>query len=140
MQWRVRHVASLICWLALPAVIPACGEEFVEDPRCEADTSLPCNEDPWVCEEGQNCWSDSTGTFSCFNAGAGLPGGECEPLVGSSTCVADHGCVALNGGSPMGHCRAYCDTQDPCKTCEAGFNCTELVFTSGARMSFCLPG
>jgi hypothetical protein len=125
------------------AVLPlACGDEFNSEgmePRCEADGALPCNEDPWVCELGQNCWIGTDGNFACLNLGAAEQDGSCQAVNGSSTCSQDQGCVQLSG-EPAGTCRTYCDTSDSCKACRSGFNCVPIMFPNGGLMSFCLPG
>jgi hypothetical protein len=131
----------VIAWLGLAlSIVPACGDNFEGDTneRCEGDTSLPCNEDPWACEAGTNCWIGSSGDVGCFDIGTTGLAEPCAPALGASTCAQDMACVQITG-EPEGYCRAFCDSTNPCKTCPDTKNCVPVTLPNGASLNVCLP-
>ena len=123
-------------------VAPACGDNFEgteDDPRCEGDPNVPCNEDPWGCALGQNCWIDGTATFQCVNKGSAGLGEACQPSSGSSPCEQDMICASTT--NDPGTCRRFCDPADPCKTCHEGHNCVAAMYPSAgnAQVYICFP-
>lgn len=132
----------MLAWLTLSLLaVAACGDDFdatEEQGRCEGDASLPCNEDPWVCEEGTNCWADNAGSFGCFDIGTTGLAEPCQAVSGVSTCGQDMVCVQVMGETE-GHCRAFCDSSDPCKICPDSKNCVPVTFQSGQALDVCLP-
>ena len=83
--------------LALPMIFaPACGDSFEgtedeEEPRCEGDASVACNDDPWNCPVGQNCWIDGSLTYQCVAVGPSGAGEPCTLAAGGSPCEQDMG-------------------------------------------------
>ena len=130
--------------LAWPLLVAsACGDNFEgtqEDPRCEGDTSLPCNQDPWACPEGQTCWVDGSMTYQCVGVGPGALGDPCTLLIGGSPCGQDMGCVAPQG-STEGTCQRFCDPSGgACKACPEGQICTSITYSPpGQPINVCVP-
>jgi len=129
---------AVLAWPIL--AVPACGDDFQGTTRCDGDSSLPCNEDPWGCDLGQTCWIDDSSTFQCVNVGSAGLGDTCQPFSGSSPCGQDMICVGVTGDT-SGVCRKFCDPSDSCKTCDAGETCISATYPSAgnAQVYFCNP-
>jgi hypothetical protein len=115
--------------------LPFCRALFVAAAACAsppADTPPACNQNPWECPTGQNCWPESTSTFACVTAGSGAPGSPCPNVVGTASCVAGFGCYQQSSAS-MGVCVAYCDSQHPC----ASGTCTAATLSCDGSSSPC---
>ncbi len=100
--------------LSLAFVAAACGSSTSSGPAS-------CNDNPWECPSGQDCWPASSSTYACLTSGTGAPGAQCLQVVGTPSCADGLGCFQQAGQS-MGTCVPYCDSQHPCAS---GTTCTE---------------
>ncbi len=128
------HRVFFACFLAWSAIaVGACGDSFESESSadtCPADPNVPCNEDPWNCDDGQTCWFDESGlAMTCLNAGPAVEGLPCSPAVGSPACGEGLLCVALNG-EDMGVCRRFCDVTPTCKACPNDYPCRNIIFNN----------
>ncbi|MEZ4438404.1 MAG: hypothetical protein R3B72_04920 [Polyangiaceae bacterium] len=134
MAWRWMTFLSSVTLAVL--VGWGCGDDFQgaggESGGCEADASVPCNQDPWNCSAGQTCWvnMDQNG-YLCLNQGMAGEGEPCQNLLGSPTCQAGLACVQL-AGQTEGFCAPFCDPTDPCKACNNGRNCQRYDSMAGS--------
>lgn len=101
----------------------------------------PCNEHPWDCPSGTNCWlTDASGTsFACVKNGTpGAKGACCMNIAGLPTCgdgLMCYGSTATNGA-----CLAYCDPAGGAHGCGPGETCTEVVYVpKGPALHVCKP-
>ncbi len=101
---------------------------------------VPCNEQPWECPAGQDCWPQTDSAFACLTEGTATLGAPCQNLVGTASCVAGLACFQVQGQS-MGTCVAYCSTTDASHACRGGTVCmpASLGGSGGPSFDVCLP-
>jgi hypothetical protein len=119
-RWLPVGIAAII------AVAAACGDEF-ETGGGGNGPLPPCNEDPWICPQGQTCWIHSDFTFQCLNSGPGAPGAPCAAIVGTPQCTDLH--ICLTAADPNdGICTPFCDPFDTNRACVGPATCRAAMF------------
>ena len=112
--------------VAMASIAAACGDDF-ESGGGGGATTVPCNEDPWICPPPQSCWVFTDYTFQCINVGTTPIGDACTATLGSSQCAPGSACLASTGGV-NGFCVSFCDPLDATRACAVG-TCTSARYS-----------
>jgi hypothetical protein len=129
-------------WIVV--VVVACNGQTQAPPAAEeagtAGLGTNCYPNAFACAPGLTCWVQDTETAVCMNAGSGLAGDLCDPVIGTPGCGYDLVCVQFQGW-PRGECVAYCDPKNSqAHGCVSPSVC-EYTSIEGSGISYyaCIP-